>query len=117
MTRTGNTGIVVTNVSGCFHNNFFKINYNKELCDKLFLVTFLKRNTVHNKIIELAGGSTILDLKHKDFLNMNIILPTLEEQEKIGKYFEELDNKIELEISKLNKLKDIKNAMLNKLLP
>ena len=48
---------------------------------------------------------------------MNIILPTLEEQEKIGKYFEELDNKIELEISKLNKLKDIKNAMLNKLLP
>ena len=26
MTRTGNTGIVVTNVEGVFHNNFFKIN-------------------------------------------------------------------------------------------
>src|SRR4051794_6252024 len=25
MTRTGNTGKVVTNVSGAFHNNFFKI--------------------------------------------------------------------------------------------
>jgi type I restriction enzyme S subunit len=26
MTRTGNTGMVVTGVSGVFHNNFFKIN-------------------------------------------------------------------------------------------
>ena len=31
MTRTGNTGIVVTDIDGCFHNNFFKINIMKSI--------------------------------------------------------------------------------------
>ncbi len=29
MTRTGNTGKVVTNVEGVFHNNFFKVNFDR----------------------------------------------------------------------------------------
>jgi len=29
MTRTGNTGKVVTDVEGAFHNNFFKFGYKK----------------------------------------------------------------------------------------
>ena len=37
MTRTGNTGQVVTNITGAFHNNFFKIKYSKDL-NKNFLV-------------------------------------------------------------------------------
>ena len=39
MTRTGNTGIVVSNVSGVFHNNFFKIDYNKSLFYKDYLIS------------------------------------------------------------------------------
>ena len=37
MTRTGNTGKVVTGVKGAFHNNFFKIAYDKEKYDRMFL--------------------------------------------------------------------------------
>ena len=37
MTRTGNTGQIVTGVSGAFHNNFFKINYDEQVLDKNFL--------------------------------------------------------------------------------
>ena len=39
MTRTGNTGQVVTGVSGAFHNNFFKICHHKtqNISQKYFL--------------------------------------------------------------------------------
>ena len=38
MTRRGNTGIVITNVEGVFHNNFFKINFDKKLIIKKYLL-------------------------------------------------------------------------------
>ena len=41
MTRTGNTGMVVTNVEGAFHNNFFKVAYPNYI-SKVFLYNFLK---------------------------------------------------------------------------
>ena len=41
MTRTGNTGCVVTNVQGVFHNNFFKINFDRNRIDKDYLVYYL----------------------------------------------------------------------------
>lgn len=41
MTRTGNTGKVVTNISDAFHNNFFKVNYDRGKVIKVFLYYFL----------------------------------------------------------------------------
>src|SRR5699024_59519 len=34
MTRTGNTGRVISDVKGVFHNNFFLIDFDRELIDK-----------------------------------------------------------------------------------
>ena len=42
MTRTGNTGIVVTGVEGAFHNNFFLIDFDRKKIDQYFLATYLK---------------------------------------------------------------------------
>lgn len=36
MTRTGNTGLIVTDVNGAFHNNFFKIIYDTNIIRKNF---------------------------------------------------------------------------------
>lgn len=46
MTRTGNTGIVVSGVEGVFHNNFFKINFDKKTINKDFLISFLSLNSL-----------------------------------------------------------------------
>jgi type I restriction enzyme S subunit len=35
--RTGSTGQIITGVSGCFHNNFFKVNFKKELIHGRYL--------------------------------------------------------------------------------
>jgi type I restriction enzyme S subunit len=94
MTRTGNTGIVVSGVSGVFHNNFFKINFNKEDVDPIFLKAYLRANKTQHEILVKAGTSTIPDLNHKDFYKIKIPLPPLPEQKAIAQILSTWDEAI-----------------------
>ncbi|MBT3813042.1 MAG: hypothetical protein HOF98_09610 [Gammaproteobacteria bacterium] len=92
LARTGATGEVVTNVTGVFHNNFFKVNYDKYKIAKDYLVYILKVNEIKSHLLMLAGTTTIPDLNHGAFLGTLICLPTLEEQLQICIYLDkELD--------------------------
>ncbi|WP_016989153.1 restriction endonuclease subunit S [Flavobacterium sp. ACAM 123] len=93
MTRTGNTGMVVTNVEGVFHNNFFKVAY-PEYIDKTYLYNFLKLDGTQNLIKKLAGTSTIPDLNHSDFYRIELQYPSLPEQTKIASFLTEVDKKL-----------------------
>ena len=95
MTRTGNTGKVLTDIEGVFHNNFFRINYNNDI-EKYFLFYILNSNPMQNKILRLAGTSTIPDLKHDDFYNIKFNIPSFKEQEKISRFILIMDKKIDL---------------------
>jgi type I restriction enzyme S subunit len=46
---------------------------------------------------------------------MEFVVPSFEEQEKIGLYFEHLDNLITLHQRELEKLKNLKKACLEKM--
>lgn len=94
MTRTGNTGKVITNIAGVFHNNFFRIKYNPKKFNKDFICCILNQNKIQNKILTLAGSSTIPDLNHKDFYSIKSKFPKLTEQEKIAKFINTIDKKI-----------------------
>lgn len=118
MTRTGNTGIVVTDVMGCFHNNFFKIMYDKNLFSKRYICYLLSSEGMQKMILNSAGSSTIPDLSHKSFYKMEGCFPKLkDEQEKIGDYFFNLDNLITLHQRKCNELKEVKKFMLQNMFP
>ena len=115
ITRTGNTGIIVSDVEGCFHNNFFKLDYDKNKYDKKFLVNYLSSDLIQRIIIKNSGGSTIPDLSHKSFYSILGKFPTIEEQKLIGAFLEKLDNEIYLEQKKLEKLKQLKQAYLEEM--
>jgi len=117
MTRTGNTGKVVTDVKGAFHNNFFKINYDRNIVNKIFLYHLLNSSSLQKEIIERAGTSTIPDLNHNDFYQINTFIPFLREQKLIGDYFYELEKLIESNEKELKKLKHFKKAMFQKMFP
>lgn len=117
MTRTGNTGKVLTDVEGAFHNNFFKIAYDNSSISKYYLFYLLNSGIVQNKILRLAGSSTILDLNHKDFYSIASSFPSLKEQRKIGKIFKNLDALIEIQEGKISKMEDFKKFMLQKMFP
>lgn len=117
MTRTGNTGKVVTNTKGAFHNNFFKIDYDPQTISKLFLYFLLTSIPIQKEILIRAGTSTIPDLNHKDFYNIKVYLPIFEEQQRIGSFFKQLDDTIALHQRKLDLLKEQKKGYLQKMFP
>lgn len=64
--RTRNTEQIITGVSGCFHNNFFKVEPNKNVHPK-FLYYTLKSPELYARMRNVASGTTVLDLKHSAF--------------------------------------------------
>ncbi|GAA6768090.1 restriction endonuclease subunit S [Flavobacterium sp. CGRL1] len=114
MTRTGNTGMVVTNVKGAFHNNFFKIQF-PETINKGFLYYFLVLDKTQNLIKSLAGTSTIPDLNHSDFYKIEFIHPSLTEQTKIANFLSSIDEKINLLKEKKALLEEYKKGMMQKI--
>ncbi len=62
-------------------------------------------------------GSTIKRLYNSNILNTAISLPKPDEQTKIGAQFKKLDQLISLRQQKLEKLKNLKKALLDKMFP
>ena len=116
MTRTGNTGIVVSDVEGVFHNNFFKIDYDKKLLHKDYLVYCLKNDRMQYDILVKAGNSTIPDLNHSDFYTLQIAIPPLEEQEKIAEILLTCDKAIRLTTQIITQLKQRNQGLAQQLL-
>lgn len=116
MTRTGNTGIVVHGVSGVFHNNFFKIRFDRKKINDLFLVYVLRSHRCQKTILEKAGTSTIPDLNHGDFYSIKLALPDYKEQTAIANALSDVDALIQ-ELEKLvAKKQAIKTATMQQLL-
>ncbi|TEA86320.1 restriction endonuclease subunit S [Lacticaseibacillus paracasei] len=57
------------------------------------------------------------NLVSKDFLKQSVLVPNLDEQQKIGTFFKQLDHLITLHQRKLAKLKELKKGYLQKLFP
>ena len=91
MTRTGNTGQVITNVEGVFHNNFFKMDYDRKIINKEFLIKYFENELIYKDIIRRATTSTIPDLSHSQFYKMSIDLPPLELQNQFSQIVKQID--------------------------
>jgi type I restriction enzyme, S subunit len=92
MTRTGNTGIVITDIDGVFHNNFFLIDYNRDLLNKIYLVNFLKLPHIKKIVLRKASTTTIPDLNHGDFYSIYLPVPPLDIQKKFAKIVEKVES-------------------------
>ena len=69
------------------------------------------------KEVHKSLGATINQITGKDFSMMNFLTPKLEEQNKIGSFFKQLDNTIALHQHKLDLLKEQKKGYLQKMFP
>ncbi|MDU9804277.1 restriction endonuclease subunit S [Helicobacter pylori] len=116
MTRTGNTGMVITNIEGVFHNNFFKINFDRTLINKDFLVYFLSLEQTQKTILKKAGTSTIPDLNHNDFYSLLIPLPPLNEQIAIANILSDVDRYLYSLRALILKKESVKKALSFELL-
>ena len=91
MTRTGNTGMVITDVEGVFHNNFFLIDFDRIKFNKIFLSEYLKLDYVQAEILRRAGTSTIPDLNHGEFYKIPIYEPPIDLQNAFADFVNQVD--------------------------
>ncbi|MEG9304904.1 restriction endonuclease subunit S [Psychrobacter celer] len=116
MTRTGNTGIVVTGVEGAFHNNFFLMDFDKNRINTTFLVNYLRSPRIQHLILTKAGASTIPDLNHKDFYSIEFPLAPILEQQKIAKILSTWDKAISTTERLIDNSTQQKKALMQQLL-
>ena len=85
---------------------------NKESAD--FFGRILVRKEFINSMIRYRQGVVYGQwrIKEKDFLNISISVPSLEEQEKIGSLLDKLDETINVNSKLLNQLKVLKKSLL-----
>ena len=85
--------------------------------DLQYVKTYLKGKVVSDYIKKNPTIGAQPNLSLEQVGNLEIALPILDEQKKIGKYFSELDNLITLHQRKLERLKNVKKSMLDKMFP
>ena len=95
--------IVMKPISKNYDLNFWKYYINNE-------------NIMGNILVRSTKSSTMMtDLVVDDFLKESILVPSYEEQIEIGKILTSLDRQISLQSQRLEKLKQIKSACLDKM--
>ena len=86
----------------------------KEIYPK-YLFQYLKAPYLMDYVDKNATGGTIKHLNQNMLVNFPVQHPSYKEQEKIGDYLFNLDHQITLQTQRLEKLKQIKSACLDKM--
>ncbi|WP_458031965.1 restriction endonuclease subunit S [Limosilactobacillus fermentum] len=83
-----------------------------------FLAVLLKSPLVFNNLSALSSGGTAKGISQKSLKGLSITVPLdIDEQQKIGSFFKQLDNIIALHQHKLDLLKEQKKGYLQKMFP
>ncbi|MFM7970332.1 restriction endonuclease subunit S [Aeromonas sp. A-5] len=90
ISRTGTVGRVLTGYRGIMHNNTFRINYDKTVLLREYLIYFLKSPICQEYVKENSGRSSQPDLTHKAFAKCPLTLPSIMEQTEIVRRVEQL---------------------------
>ena len=90
---------------------------NEKEVDNRYLFQYLKAPFLMDYVDKKATGGTIKHLNQNILVDFPVVLPQKAEQEKIGEYFFSIDNLITLHQRKLERLKNVKKSMLDKMFP
>lgn len=105
----GKTAILAC--EGCTNQGFQSIVPRKGMLDSYFI--FVRTEELKRYAETVGAGSTFVEVSGKQMMDMELMLPiTIEEQQKIGNYFAEIDSLITFHQQKCDELKNIKKFML-----
>lgn len=109
----GNTAIL--QAEGCTNQGFQSITPNSKELDTYFLYTMTPKLKRYGEVT--GAGSTFVEVSGKQMEQMNLMIPSLEEQEHVSQLFKVMDDAITLHQRKLEHLNLKKKALLQKLFP
>ena len=86
-----------------------------------FLSIELNGADVENQLRRIVSSGArmdgLLNISFQEYVSVSVLLPTIEEQNKIADFFKNLDNLITLHQRKYDKLTNMKKSMLEKMFP
>ena len=85
--------------------------------DEDYLIAYSNSPKYRKRITSERNGSTQVHIRNGEFLNIDISLPTYEEQKYIGAFLKSIGSLITLHQRKYEKLVNIKKSMLYKMFP
>ena len=107
----------IMGIHGCIHDGWLLIRDTGAKFDSKFLCHLLGSNQMLEQYRMFAAGSTVNNLNKELVGNTTVHIPVIQEQRVIGESLESIDKCISLHQRKLEKLKILKKAMLEKMFP
>ncbi len=96
--------------------NSFCFGYRlRDNVDLLYMAYLLRSFYVRPQIILLAQGISRYNISKYKVMDVKVLLPSLTEQQKIGQFFSKYDSLISAQQKEIDKLKDIKKSLLQKM--
>lgn len=110
------TGKVFHYVNGKYdlHQRVYRIfDFSDIIIAKYFYYYF--SSCFYDRIMKMTAKTSVDSVRYEMIAEMDIVLPKIQEQRSISAYFENLDHLITLHQRKLEKLKNLKKAYLEKM--
>ena len=101
--------------SGFLLGGDLNIIYPIDRIEPTFLALSISNGEQQKSLAQKAQGKSVVHIHNSDLESIKISYPKMEEQEKIGRYFLNLDRLITLHQRELEKLKNLKKACLEKM--
>lgn len=93
------------------------IIYPDKKIDSVFLTLNISNGKLQRELSQKAQGKSVVHLHNSDLQEISINYPIINEQSKIGTFFQNLDSLIDLHQRKYDKLTTVKKSMLEKMFP
>ncbi|MGN9134273.1 restriction endonuclease subunit S [Clostridium sp. HCP1S3_B4] len=115
--EVGMSSVWLENTCNTYLNSFCFGYRPTSKIDSHFIAYVLRSDSIRKKIIFLAQGISRYNISKNKMMEIQIPIPKLSEQVKLGKYFTKFDNLITLHQRKLDHLKEQKKGLLQKMFP
>lgn len=102
-------------IEGCIHDGWLLIRDTTKQLDPIYLCQMLDTPQMFKQYRSLAAGSTVNNLNKELVGNAVVSIPCKAEQEVIGKVLDNLDNLVILYQRKCERLRRLKQALLQKM--
>lgn len=112
----GNVALVPDDNKYILSQRVILMKVNIENITSLFFFQQLRSDQFNRLLTEHSTKSTALGIQQKKLVKLDIVLPPLPEQQKIAQILTSVDEVIEKTQAQIDKLKDLKTAMMQELL-
>ena len=101
---------------GVFNQALIRFKVNKDSINPLYFLKFMQSDMMQKQLTQANPGSAMTNLVPMDELKKwDVTIPSLEEQNRISTFINQIDTFITLHQRKLDKLQDMKKGLLQKM--